>query len=362
LTVIENQFGKVRELRVLAWAVLWVAIILVACEYAFSKGWPWRISGLEPFMLRSSGDYYVHCAFQMHRIKLRDRTKEDEFFVFIGGSTGLEAVTSDALMEERLGEITGKRIGFASLCSSYKSFSDEAKIVNELGAFGGTLLIGIEALRLKTNIDEQLEKLLRTGNITQKHFYITTNPRLDATLSHYGLQVGFKQRFRLFRAAGLLGEVLKKKGLHFVASRGKIRRIAYDRHSHRDKPPLGEAHGEEFRATALPNILERCKRNGKMNMDLLDETISIAQQNSNRVVLVDLPVNPMFQREMDSFHVLYDEMVRDLVETTGVEYMDLRHAAGWVLEDFRDIHHMRSSGQTKFAEALARRLSGHMKL
>jgi len=356
----ENPFGKVKELRILAWTILWVVAIIGVCEYAFSHGWPWKISVLEPYMLRGRGDGWVHCAFELQRIKHRNRTNEDGFFVFIGGSTGLEAITQDALVEEKLRETTGKKIGFSSLCSSYKSFSDETKIVEELGDFGGILLIGMEALRLKTSIDEQLEKVLTTGNTIQKHFYLSSSDRINRILSDYGLRVDLTQRFLLFRTMEMIGVLVKRSGLHFLSSRGEIRRLVFVRnHAAEKKPPLNTEDREKFKTTTFPKIIEKCRKNGKMNMDLLGEVINIAQQNNNRVVLVDMPINPLFQHEMEKFHVTYDEMILDLVKESGVKYIDMRDAAEWTHEDFRDIHHARSPGQKKFSDALVHVVSGY---
>jgi hypothetical protein len=347
---------EVKEIRVLLWSVFWLTVILGVSEYALAIGWPWRKSELEPYMLRKTNDDWIHNAFEIQRIKNRNPAKEREFFVFIGGSTCLEAITSDSLMKARMKELTGRQIGFSSLCSSYRSFSDDAKIVEELDAFGGTLLIGIEALCFRTSIDKQLTCLLETGLNHLKYCYLNTSPPINKVLSNYGLRIGLMERSCLLRTAKVLGEILKKKGLYFLDKRGEIQRLVHDRHAVGDKTPVNDEDRKKHKSM-LRNMSQQYDRFYRMNLDLLKEVIDIAKCNGNRVFLIDMPRNPIYGPQIDRFNVHYDEMIRNLIKEKGVGYIDMRNAAQWTPEDFRDVHHLRSPGQIKFTEALAQYLA-----
>ena len=98
-----------------------------------------------------------------------------------------------------------------------------------------------------------------------------------------------------------------------------------------------------------------------MNLDLLYELIDITRSNGNKVVLIDLPDNPIYKVQIAEFNPHYDNMIRKVVAEKDVGYIDMRSAAEWEPADFRDVHHMRSSGRKKFTEALAGRLSKYLK-
>ena len=99
----------------------------------------------------------------------------------------------------------------------------------------------------------------------------------------------------------------------------------------------------------------------EMNLALLNELIDIAQSNGNKVILLDLPDNPIYEEQISKFKPHYDNMIRKVVADKGVGYIDMRYAAVWEPEDFRDVHHMRSFGRNKLTEALAVKLSDYMK-
>jgi hypothetical protein len=110
----------------------------------------------------------------------------------------------------------------------------------------------------------------------------------------------------------------------------------------------------------LENLLKRYHRFFALNLDILTQSIRIAEEQKNRVILVDLPDNPIFEKEISRFNPHYDNMIRDLIRNTGSGYIDLRSAADWKPEDFRDVHHMRSSGRKKITRCLSNSLAQYL--
>ncbi|MBN2225334.1 MAG: hypothetical protein JW765_11695 [Deltaproteobacteria bacterium] len=349
---------KNRRFRIVLWFCFWLTLITAAGQYLLSAGFPFRFSSLEPYLLRKENDDWTHNAFVMQDLKNRIRTDDSRDFVFIGSSTSLEAITEDSLVNERLLRLTRRQTRFTSLCSSLMTFSDEIKIVDELGDINCTLLIGIEPLRFKYEARVQLEQPLPKYT-SSKYYYLSTNSALVAILSDYGFSTPITERFSLFRSATAFGEIVKKQLSYMKETGGEIEYTIHNRHAVGEKKPVSEKDRERL-AQGLTNALKRYTEEFDMNYRLLEKEIDIAASNGNRIILVDLPFNPLFQDEMDQYYPVYNEKIKDLVNEKGIEYLDMRTGITLVAEDFRDFHHMRHSGRIRFTEALADYLAGYM--
>ena len=201
-----------KDLRIVVWAFLWLVFIMGMSEYLLSNGWPWKISWIEPYMLRKNNDDWTHNAFEIQKIKNRTASHiKGDTLVFVGGSISLEAISSDPEMSRRLKELTGEQTNFRSICATYQTFADDAKISRELGAFGGILLIGIEPLSFKAKLTSQITEKLKTGHTHLKYYYLSPGRDINGILLKYGFEGGLFHRFRLFKTAKVFGEIMKKK-------------------------------------------------------------------------------------------------------------------------------------------------------
>ena len=339
-----------RGLRVLSWAAIWLVVIALGTECFLGLGYPWRFPSLEPYFLNKNWDDWTHNAFVIQRIKHDDARRDDRVIVLIGGSAGREAVVSDADMGATLGEMTGRKIGFASLCSSDQNFVDTGRIVEELDSFKKTFVILIAPMRFTHRVD----------NIPGKDYYfLATSSRLNRILGEGGEGLGFTYRFRLFRSALRWGQVAKKHLRYMVRKKGKIRRIAYERHRYPHRKPPGEKTIRHYRKE-MTKALGNFKKHSALNFRLLRASVDAALENGDRVILLNMPSNPHLDEITARFSPDYDEMVSDLVQNKGVGYLDLRRAADWKFEDFLDVHHLRASGQGKFVPLLTRYLADHI--
>jgi len=336
-------------------------VILIASEWLLDNGWPWRVSTLESYMNRKKNDDWTHNAFEIQRIKNRDRDEAGESFVFLGGSISLEVVDSDDNVSREISRLTGKPAFFKSICASYQTPADDAKIIKELGDFGGTVLIGIEPLTFKATQDRQLHQMRNNGDDHLKYYYLDSFGAINDILLKHGYDVQWDQNYRLTRSAKVFGEIIKKRAILALTSLGKKRHILYDRHAVGDKTPVTEK-----KKIAQRKWLRKLRMiydyASELNLDLLRLGIDVAKANGNRVIIVDLPVNPIYEKEYALFQPEYDEMVRKLVNENGLGYIDMRDSGGWKPEDFRDVHHMRSVGQKRFSPILARKLVNYLEI
>jgi len=328
-------------------------------EILFLTGWPWRFSDLEPYLLRKKNDNWTHNAFEIERIKRLERSDYDEFIVFLGGSPSLEAIERDTIISRRLTEITGSRILFKSLCASLQTFTDNAKILQALGNINGIVLIGIEPLSFKKELESQLAERMKDGHLHLKYYFLSPPKGIINILSNSGLNINIYQRLIIFRTLNILGEILKKRFINSFTLHKLSRRIKHDRHAVGDRPPVNEINKKK-QSKWLSKLLKKYIKYHILNRDLLFHCVQIAKKNHNRVILIDLPNNPIFHDEINSFQPHYDKMIHECVDKLNIGYIDLRNGSEWDPEDFRDIHHMRSPGQKKLSICLPTILASYL--
>lgn len=351
----------IKTQRIILWTFIWIILLLLIFEYSLSIGIPWIFSSLEPYLLRKENDDWTHIAFEIQRIKNRKRDPNNSFFIYLGGSAGLESIYSEKIMEKRLYELAKRKIKFKSLSSSYKTFVDEIKIIDELGDVEGIIIIPIEALSFKKKLDVQVEEFLKKSNHNHlKYYFLTLNQNAGKILSDYGYKIKLSDKLYFLKSAKVIGEIIKKRYINKILSMKRIKSVKYNPHAVGDKTPVNEK-DKLKNSKWLKKLLEKYKEYYELNLKLLKETIDIAKSNNNKVILVDLPNNPIFNNEISEFYTHYDLMINDLIKEKKVYYIDMRYAANWKPEDFRDVHHMRSFGQKKFSEELAVRLADYLK-
>ncbi|MFC1851853.1 hypothetical protein ACFL27_16805 [candidate division CSSED10-310 bacterium] len=345
---------KSKELRLLLWITMWLGVLLGSAEYIILKGWIWKIASLEPYMLRQVDDSWVRIAFELQRIKNRNRKSTDCFFIYLGGSAGRDSIISDNYMMNKLSDLSGKTVGFSSLCSRFKTFSTEASILDELGDFGGTVLITIEALRFTRRVEEQLSYYYE--NFPVFFFYLTPNDRVIELLTEHGYRPKFRDRIRLFRTVEVMGDIVKRQMKHFLHT-GNMKRLTYQHGSRRNRPPVPQ--------DKEPGIINRYESMHfqdyasyhQLNLELLREVIKRAHSNNCQIILIDIPQNPLFSAQIAVLSPHYDEMVHVLVKENNLLYIDMRHAAQWDAVDFRDAHHLRQPGYQKYSAILSEKLA-----
>lgn len=331
--------------------------MLGCIEVLLAAGYPWKYSSLEPYLLRNNADDWTHNGFEIQRIKKATSSKNNKHVViFLGGSVGIEAITTDEEMSRMLSDRMNRPVFFRNLCSSYKTFSDEIKIIEELGSLNATIIFNTEILRFKTTNDKQLVRFFKeTEHEHLKYYFLPTSTYSSAILEQFNIEAGIKHRVRVFRTSTVFGEILKKKlYLYFFSARKRVKSI-HVRHTADGKKPVDEKRQKAL-SIILDSELENIAKAHHVNYQLFRAAIGKAQSNGNRVILVDTPTNPLFDNQMEAFTPKYNKLIQDLVKEKNLEYIDLRDAADWKPEDFRDLHHMLPSGRGKYTAVLAEKL------
>ncbi|MCK5614411.1 hypothetical protein KAR91_71755, partial [Candidatus Pacearchaeota archaeon] len=165
-------FKTQQSWRVACWAVFWVLLFLGGAEMLLRAGYPYKFAFCEPYLLLKNNDDWTHNMFEIHRILAMDRNEYDEVYLYIGGSGALESISWDGQIENIIKRDAKKKVRFVSLCSSYKTVSDEIKIINALAGSNVTFLISTEAWRFKVPADIQLEYSDPEGRYVKKYFHL----------------------------------------------------------------------------------------------------------------------------------------------------------------------------------------------
>ena len=340
-----------RSGRVLAWCLFWILFLGIGAEALLARGIPWRFANLEPYLLYGPSDAWTHTTFLVHQLKNRQRPQK--LFISLGGSATLEAVTEDEDVSRALSEAVSEPVEFVTLASSHKTFGDEAKIAEALGAVGATVLIPLDILSFTKRPEDQLIKKSESGALP-KYYGFSAPAKVHEILASSQAPVSPTGRIRVFQSMLHFGNAFKA-ALKRVATGGALK-VEYRRHALGDMIPIDEAAIERHNQW-LPEELEALAARAEVNLQLLEVAVDILTAHRNRVVLVDLPTNPIFDHHLRPQRPVYDRLVAQLVAKKGIGYLDLRRKVQLSSNDFNDFHHLRRPGREKFTAALAAVLS-----
>ncbi len=342
-----------RPVPVAALTLAWFLTLVMGLEWAFREGYPFKWRDLEPYYLLRSNDDWGHVGFKLQRIRA-DHEPHHQRYVFLGGSAALEAITTDAEMTEHLRERLGTEdVWFHSLVSSYKTFADEAKLVDALAGIPGvTLLVHVEPWRFKTAPKDQVEYSDTTGRFVPKYYYLPLPEELNPVLGEAKDPVPWVRQVSLVaNHMPRVGEILKKRArLYFEYDRWYTYR--YRRHqASNGKKPWSKERYTAF-ASRIPNN-KQYQKFSDYNFEILQTAIVMAQEAGHRVILVEAAVNAESERALAEFGKGYPDDIAALMDATGVKYMDFAMQEQWPNELFRDHHHMLDAGRERFTRTFA---------
>ena len=320
--------------RIFLWFLFWLLIICASIECLIRQQYPWRFTSLEPYLLKKPNDDWNHNAFLLQKLKETNLHDFDRSYLFLGGSAAIEAITSDEEMKERLKELTGKKIGFMSITSSFKSFSDEAKILEKLGEFQGTVIIPVEPWRFIISADIQLQAVDKNGVRRIKYYYLPNSEKILNILKKHGKDVTWSDRLCIFQFSEVFGELLKKKILRCVHLKGKLKAIKYDRHI----ASKNKVFADDKLIASLSNKLKKSeayRNHHEVNFELLDEIVRICKKNKCHVVWLELPTNPLLADDFKVFAPNYDNRVQKYLLKAQIGFIDMQKY-DWQRTDFHD--------------------------
>ena len=265
----------------------------------------------------------------------------------------MEGITNDRDISSRIVEKIHQEAEFHSICSSYTTLTDIAKIVDRLGNIDGLLLIMLEPATLGKGIEIQNTHIERkSGKTLPKYYYLTTPPAIRKIQNKYGCERDCGSDFLQY---------LKYAPAQFlIAFRGGIPRFLtgddkrYKRH-HLRKTVANETIMKN--AGKYIDLMKNNKKTVSMNKELLENIIEIARNNNNKVALVNIPIVDEYAYLISEQVKAYDSYIDDLVNKYNVHHFDFRKPGSWPQQDFYDTHHMSLSGRTRYTQLLADRLS-----
>lgn len=335
-----------RKTRMVLWALFWFLSISIGGATLGLNGWPWRFAELEPYVYAPNG--WMHGGFTIESLRASPPTSPR--FVLIGGSACLEAITSDANTEARIRKLTGGQEKFVSVCSSYTTLSDVARIVDRIGPYGGTILLLIEPDVFGKGPHLQLEHPnLKTDTLLPKYYFLAVPDQIKTTLSDIGLNVfpGYSIWNYLRVAPGKLFRVIRVGISRIRSGKGN----SFTRHL------LDKRNDEARILNAARSMQSVPPENIVMNKALMRAIIEIAQSHGTKVSFVNLPLSEPFRAEIAAGLPNYDQIIAKLIEDYGAGHIDVRDAAPWPRDDFWDTHHMTPQGREKFTSLLVEQLA-----
>lgn len=346
--------SQLRKKRIVLYSLCWLVAMPLLLEALLSSRIPWKMAFLEPYIIGHTLDGWTNAAFEIEKIK---RKKYDKHYVFLGGSIGLAAITDDDILSTALNNNSDKKIVFSSINSSNKTLTDEAKIINELGNFGGTIIIPIELITLTKTIEVQYTKFIKeTNSIRTKYYHLKTPDNINKIIKQYGGNLPFKEKTYIFRTLKVFGENLRRRIALIVNKRKLILKLNLDRTVANEGEPVDD---EFFKETSemLKGKFSAYDKNKQFNLDLLQEIITMAKKNNNKVILLEFPINELYDKLYKDAQKDYSEVISNLVEANNITYLDLSKEPIFNKEDYRDTHHMRTVGAEKFSKLLASKLT-----
>ena len=329
-----------RPYRILAWAIGWFLLVVAAVTFLGMSGWPWRLTSLQPYLVRYAADNWLYNAFSIYSVDDGDSQNLTKI-VYVGGSVCLEGLPSDSRMETELDKRLERPVRFVSICSPYQNFADEARIVDALGSFDGILVLGTEPPFFSKVADRQFEATADAGEADRNgNFYLPIPANLRRIAIREGVEVS------------LLTDVSQ---FWKVAPAAIMQ--AWSRASRDGETRLRRHRITAYREVDYDDLARRVIANywasADMNESLRRETIRTAVTAGNRVAIFEIPNDEamlaLFDPIRDDYQQRIDRMVRDLSPL----YFRPQSKSSWVKQDFFDVHHMSPTGREKFAPILA---------
>lgn len=329
-----------RPYRVLAWSIAWFLLIVAAVTFLGMSGWPWRFMSLQPYLLRYAGDNWLYNAFSIYATHDADSQKLTKI-VYVGGSVCLESLPSDRWMEAELNKRLEQPVRFASICSPYQNFADEARIIDALGGFDGILILGTEPAFFAKVAERQFQARSDAGTVGGNgYFYLPIESGLLSVAQDHGITVNALTDIQQFWN-------IAPRALAQAATRALQKGpITFRRHritSYRDLDYQDVAN----------KFINNYRTSVSVNEALRRAAIRSALARGNRVVLIEVPNDETLIGLFDPIREDYSTRIENMVREFSVEYLRPQSKTSWTRKDFFDTHHLSPVGRRKFAVVLA---------
>lgn len=304
--------------------------------------------------------HWNYTAFQLHRIKNSNLNDYDEFLVHIGGSsTGVEAITTDQAMAEKLSERTGKKIGYASVVASYGDVLDYEKIIRYLKNDRITFVVGLEPYLFTRDISQATEFYSEKQKRRIVEYYYLPVPFSSILLvNSLGYKLSFFEGFVTEKNLFSLGETVQTITKKAIAGRGLVGK--YDRHrTSRKAKPATEKKLTKF-IKSNKKAAEEYKKISGIQFVLLEKIAKFCSDNSMKLLFFELPAPDYLYPSLESGYAQYYSDIVNFSKKYDIPYQEFQDNY-WPANYYRDRRHLKEEGRLQFEDLLVSYLANNIK-
>lgn len=342
-----RAFGRGLRQRhplVLVAALVLLLPVLLVIEYLFTSG-AWTAVPLK-YWISSPKDTWAYVTWNTSHLK--SDPPRVPAVALVGGSSAREAIASGDSLSAAVESQGGPSIVARNLASPKQSLGGSLAIVDNLPDAPTTVLIGVNLARLYQAPDKN------TGDVYGRDLVLENDALIDYVERTYE-----PYRFRPHIFPGLFRFLTTRAA---AASSAALRHdplvIPYNLHSMDSQPTMTDAKLESIRRWANgEKALRQLRKNLPATVDLLDATITRAQEKGLDVVIVELPHNPAASGAgFRTSQAYYQGELRELAAKRDVTYLDFNENLPLKRADFIDFSHLRASGRAVWERRLAEEL------
>lgn len=321
------------------------ALLLASIEVSLSKGLLWR---LDPgWLLSTPYDDWTHAMWAVNQ--LHDNSDATPIYL-LGGSGSREAVISNESVEEALVARRPGSYRFLNLGTRNQTFFETIILIENLpDTRSGLIIFGLTPHFFTDDVDDAHEAV-----------YGTRFPLYSRTLAESLDAMGLLHRdalpINVLRYRAVFANYLNKR----IAGKNLFELLDYRNHLYEGRPPMSNRE--------LGNIFNEIAANmtsypdySVLNFQFLEVGVRLAQKKGYKVLLVDLPRNPvgeqfLYGRILGS----YQENLKILSDATGAEYFNLHDQYNFPRSYFYDHLHQVDSARVIFQERFVDLISSQL--
>ena len=331
--------------RVFLTSLLVGVLLLALIELGLSRGMLWR---LDPgWLLSTPYDDWTHAMWAVNQL---DESSDITPIYLVGGSGSREAVVSNESVEEALAARRSGRHRFLNLGTRNQTFFETVVLIENLpDTKSGLIIFGLTPSFFTDDVSDARQAV-----------YGTRFPLYSYTLVKALDAMGLLRRSALpinvLRYRAMFANYLNKR----IAGKTLFKSMPYRNHLYEGRPPLqGAVLRDRFKRIAASMV--DYADFAALNIQMLEIAIRLAQEKGYKVLLVDLPRNPvgedfLYDRILDS----YRNNLKILTDATGTEHIDL-HAQyefppSYFYDHLHQIAKARAIFQERFIDLISKQL------
>ena len=336
-----------RSPRVFLTSLLVGVIFLVLIEAGLSKGILWR---LDPgWLLSNHLDDWTHAMWAVNQL---DENDGNTPIYLVGGSGSREAVISNESVEEAIAEKLPGRYRFLNLGTRNQTFFETVILIENLpDTNSGLIIFGLTPHFFTDGVGDAHEAVYGT------RFPLYSQTLVNA-LDSMGLLRHRALPLNILRYRAILANYLNQR----IASRTLFEKIPYRNHLYAGLPPMQNAElAKKFKNIAASMV--DYADNAILNFEMLEVAIRLAQKKGYKVLLIDLPRNPVGEDFLyGGILGSYRKNLKTLTSLTETEHIDLHTEYRFPRAYFYDHLHQVDKARIIFQKRLVDLISKQLEL